>query len=539
MTFKNPVLRGFNADPSLCKVGEDFYLATSTFEWYPGVQIHHSRDLENWALVSRPLGRADQLDMRGNPDGCGVWAPALSYADGLFWLIYTNVRRFDGNYKDTPNYLTTAPAIDGPWSPGIYLNNSGFDPSLFHDDDGRKYLLNMVWDHRATLPGRQSPADLFGGILMQEYDHAQQRLIGKVRKIFHRSPIGMTEAPHIFKRDGFYYLITAEGGTSYDHAVTHARARDINGPYEIHPQNPVLTTAGSTHGIQRVGHGQLVDLGDGTALHSFLCSRPVETGVTGASGETRRSPMGREAGLVRLRFRDDGWVEPVAAEDLPLQDRAEPVAAKVVDYDFAAADSLPMDFQWLRSPQPERLFSLTENPGRLTLFGRESIGNWFEQALVARRRTEFRCSFETSMEFDPEDFQQMAGLVVYYNRQMFHYLCVSQDDDGVKRLMIQSIIKGWPDCPLDFPVGEGEAVPRGETLHLGVDINDDALQFRYRLEGGEWTSFGPVLSSFEISDEGGRGEHANFTGTFIGMAAQDLTGQARQATFAAACYTEG
>lgn len=119
MIFKNPVLRGFNADPSLCKVGDDFYLATSTFEWYPGVQIHHSRDLENWTLVSRPLSRADQLDLRGNPDSCGVWAPALSYADGQFWLIYTNVRRFDGNYKDTPNYLTTAPAIEGPWSPGI------------------------------------------------------------------------------------------------------------------------------------------------------------------------------------------------------------------------------------------------------------------------------------------------------------------------------------------------------------------------------------------------------------------------------------
>ena len=143
------------------------------------------------------------------------------------------------------------------------------------------------------------------------------------------------------------------------------------------------------------------------------------------------------------------------------------------------------------------------------------------------------------MEFEPEDFQQIAGLVVYYNRQMFHYLCVSQDDDGVKRLMIQSTIKGWPDCPLDFPVGEGEAVPRGERLNLGVDINDDALQFRYRLEGGDWTPIGPVLSSFEISDEGGRGEHANFTGTFIGMAAQDLTGQARQATFAAARYTDG
>ncbi|MGB0746330.1 MAG: glycoside hydrolase family 43 protein, partial [Alphaproteobacteria bacterium] len=271
MTFKNPVLRGFNADPSLCKVGEDFYLATSTFEWYPGVQIHHSRDLENWALVSRPLSRADQLDMRGNPDSCGVWAPALSYADGLFWLIYTNVRRFDGNYKDTPNYLTTAPAIDGPWSPGIYLNNSGFDPSLFHDDDGRKYLLNMVWDHRATLPGRQPPADLFGGILMQEYDHAQQRLIGKVRKIFHRSPIGMTEAPHIFKRDGFYYLITAEGGTGYEHAVTHARSRTIDGPYELHPDwHPLTARHDPSAFVQRVGHGQSVETPDGRTFHTFL-----------------------------------------------------------------------------------------------------------------------------------------------------------------------------------------------------------------------------------------------------------------------------
>ena len=196
-----------------------------------------------------------------------------------------------------------------------------------------------------------------------------------------------------------------------------------------------------------------------------------------------------------------------------------------------------MDFQWLRSPQPERLFSLTENPGRLTLFGRESIGNWFEQALVARRRTEFRCSFETSMEFDPEDFQQMAGLVVYYNRQMFHYLCVSQDDDGVKRLMIQSIIKGWPDCPLDFPVGEGEAVPRGETLHLGVDINDDALQFRYRLEGGGRRSGLCLAVSRSLTKAGAASMPT--TGTFIGMAAQDLTGQARQATFAAARYTEG
>ena len=132
----NPILPGFNPDPSICRVGEDYYIATSTFEWYPGVQIHHSRDLVNWTLVKRPLDRASQLDMRGNPDSCGIWAPCLSHADGLFWLVYTDVKRYSG-FKDTHNYIVTAPSIDGPWSDPIHINSSGFDPSLFHDTDGR------------------------------------------------------------------------------------------------------------------------------------------------------------------------------------------------------------------------------------------------------------------------------------------------------------------------------------------------------------------------------------------------------------------
>ena len=131
MLARNPILPGFNPDPSICRVGDDYYIATSTFEWYPGVLIHHSRDLVNWTLVSRPLARADQLDMRGNPDSGGVWAPCLSHADGQFWLIYTDMKRHDGNYKDAHNYLVTCPTIDGEWTPRTYMNISGFDPSLF------------------------------------------------------------------------------------------------------------------------------------------------------------------------------------------------------------------------------------------------------------------------------------------------------------------------------------------------------------------------------------------------------------------------
>ena len=195
--IRNPILPGFNPDPSICRVGEDYYIATSTFEWYPGVQIHHSRDLANWRLVRRPLDRASLLDMRGEPDSCGVWAPCLSHADGRFWLVYTDVKRFEGSFKDAHNYVTTAPAIEGPWSDPIYVNSSGFDPSLFHDDDGRKWFVNMIWDHRpgarATL---RNPA--FAGILLQEWDAASGKLIGSPSNIFAGSAHGLVEGPHLY-----------------------------------------------------------------------------------------------------------------------------------------------------------------------------------------------------------------------------------------------------------------------------------------------------------------------------------------------------
>ena len=179
--IRNPILPGFNPDPSILRVGDDYYIATSTFEWYPGVQIHHSRDLVNWRLLTRPLRRASQLNMLGDPDSCGVWAPCLTYSDGLFWLVYTDVKRYGrttvggasgASLRDFHNYLVTCPTIDGEWSDAVYLNSSGFDPSLFHDDDGRKYLVNQLWDHR---PGRNR----FAGIVLQEYSHAQRKLIGE------------------------------------------------------------------------------------------------------------------------------------------------------------------------------------------------------------------------------------------------------------------------------------------------------------------------------------------------------------------------
>ena len=531
MKIQNPILPGFNPDPSIWRVGEDYFIATSTFEWYPGVQIHHSRDLQNWTLVCRPLDRASQLDMRGNPDSCGVWAPSLSHADDLFWLVYTDVKRYDGNYKDTHNYVVTAPSIDGPWSDPIYLNSSGFDPSLFHDEDGRKWLVNMLWDHNGNRQSdKGSKPGFFGGIVLQEFDVAQQRLVGPIRNIFKGSGHGLVEGPHLWQTNGWYYLITAEGGTGYDHAVTHARSRTIDGPYEVHPNRHVLTTKDAPEsGLQRVGHGQPVETPDGQFFHTFLCSRPLPG--------TRRSPCGRETGIARLELRDDGWFYPVGNSPVPPAEletdlpgvRSVETGARIYRFDEV---SLHPDFQWLRSPLPERLFSCDARPGFLRLYGRESIGSWFEQALVARRQTAWKYAAETALEFKPETQQQLAGLTAYYNRHQFHYLCVKADEDGNRVLDIQSCPGDWPEGHLSFPLITPIPLPDDGPIWLGVDVDGAALQFRYALQEGNWNAVGPVLDASVLSDEGGRGEHGNFTGAFIGMAAQDHGGTAIPADFA-------
>ncbi|MBB4120609.1 glycoside hydrolase family 43 protein [Martelella radicis] len=531
MSIINPVLRGFNPDPSLCRVGDDYYMATSTFEWFPGVQIHHSTDLANWTLVSRPLDSARLLDMRGNPDSGGIWAPALSWSDGLFWLIYTNVRRLDGNYKDAPNFLTTAPDLKGPWSDPVYLNASGFDPSLFHDDDGRKWLVNMLWDHRSTMEHRRFAGSNFNGVVLQEYDPSERKLVGSIRKIFQRSELGRTEAPHLMRRNGYYYLVTAEGGTGYNHAVTHARSRDLGGPYALHPDTHVLTTKDAPSSpLQRVGHGQAVEGPEpGTMIHSFLCSRPLPG---------RRSPMGRESGLAVLEWQSDGWLYLRGGGTVPPVeiDGAETSPAPFEEASDFAPGSLPSAFQWLRTPQPERILSTDARPGWLRLFGRESIGSWFEQALVARRQTEHVCSAEVELEFAPETYQQQAGLTAYYNRHQFYYAYLTLDDEGKYRVTIQQCAGGWPEGRLEYPIGEGMEIPGGHVF-LRLEIDHAALQFSFRTEASQpWRKLGPELDASVLSDEGGRGEHASFTGNFVGMAAQDLSGRGHPADFRSFVY---
>jgi xylan 1,4-beta-xylosidase len=510
----NPVLTGFSPDPSILRVEDDYFIATSTFEWFPGVQISQSKDLKNWRVVCRPLNRYTQLDLRGRPNSGGIWAPALSYSDGVFYLIYTDVRGWVGSFKDVRNFLVTARSIEGPWSEPIYLNSSGFDPSLFHDDDGRKWFLNMIWDHR---PERNS----FGGILLQEYDHQKKALLGPVQNIFLGSELGLVEGPHLYKLDGWYYLLTAEGGTFATHAATFARSRKIDGPYEVMPGNPLISSARNPElRLQSAGHGSLVRHRDGTWALAHLCRRQFPNG---------RSILGRETALQNVLWRD-GWPRLASGGQIPLDDFDAPELPLHPWPETPARDefdsaTLAIAWQAPRTALDDEMVSLSARHGHLRLFGRESIVSLFEQSMIARRQTSFHIEASTCIEFEPETFQQMAGLVAFYNTESFYYLFLSRAPHSEKCLGLMRCERG----NISYPVEKEYPLDDCKQVFLKLVIQHDRIRFFYSRDSKTWIAVCWEQDASILSDE-----HAvpcGFTGNFVGIACQDLTGKRQYADF--------
>ena len=522
-TIQNPVLRGFNADPSILRVEKDFYIATSTFEWFPGVQIHHSRDLANWRLLTRPLDRRSQLDMIGNPDSGGVWAPCLTYADGLFHLVYSDVKYWKRDpYKIAYNYLVTAPAITGPWSEPVFLNGSGFDPSLFHDDDGRKWFLNMIWDHRQQN-------NRFSGILLQEFCPETRSLVGPVKQIFKGSERGLVEGPHLYKRDGYYYLLTAEGGTQYSHAATLARSRNIEGPYELHPRTHLLSSLGHPDApLQKAGHGSLVETQHGEWYLAHLCGRPIDG---------THCTLGRETALQKCVWNEDGWLELDHGSMVPAIEIEAPAGiepAPFADLEWNGSfkpGPLDLHFQSLRQPFGEDWLSLKERPGFLRLKGHEPTVSVFRQSLIARRVQAFDISVETTVDFQPDTFQQMAGLIAYYDTENHYYLRISHDEHLGRTLNIIAT-DAATSCEV---LADDVPVPAHGVINLRLTLKRAALNFEYSLPGGGWQPIGPTLNGAILSDDH---SHLGFTGAFVGLCCQDISGQRRHADFSRFVYRE-
>jgi len=517
--ISNPVLPGFHPDPSIVRVGEDFYLATSTFEWFPGVALHHSRNLADWTPIGHALTRTSQLDLAAVPDSGGIWAPSLSHAHGKFWLIYTVMRTRTGPYKDMVNALVTADSITGPWSEPVYLNSRGFDPSLFHDDDGKIWVVQIRWDHRKDHPS-------FEGIILQEFDPVIRQLTGPATRIFRKDVL--IEGPNLYKRDGHYYLMLAEGGTSWNHAVSMARSRNLLGPYEADPQSVVLTSAGHPElPLQKAGHGELVETPSGEWYLAHLASRPLHT------EHGLRCPLGRETCLQKVVWSSEGWLRlshggtsPALTVDIPRSSTPREFPHSPEGF---SPSGLSPEWQSLRRPLSLEWADFSSRPGWLRLRGCESPASLHDQSLLARRITSTRFHAEVRMDFQPATFQQMAGLVCYYDTKTHLYLRVTADENGARRLGVVTMKDGKYDEPWDT------AVPAVGDLLLAADWNGASLQFSFSCVTGKSQPVGHPLDASVLSDDFGTGLH--FTGAFIGLCAQDFDTHSATADFTDFIYS--
>lgn len=563
----NPILRGFHPDPSIIRVGKDYYLATSTFEWWPGVRLHHSRDLKHWELIEYPLNRVSQLDLRGVGASQGVWAPDLSYCDGTFFLLYTVVKAFYCNMYDTHNYLVTASDIHGSWSEPVALNNFGFDPSLFHDTDGRKYMVSMATDHRV-------PKKYAGRLVLQEYDPVKKEMTGPVQDIYKADKIFL-EGPHIFKHGKWYYLFSADTGTGEGHGQTIQRSENIRGPYEMYQADFMERTSDdeaysiltSRHHedilLQKSGHCDLVETPEGEWYAVHLCGRaskdrnPADARRFAGS---RRYMLGRETAIQKMKWTEDEWLvmdcggntpqteveasAGVSGEEGEIQVKSAKPQAEAGDTeatgtaigsdggaretqfvrdDFNEA-RLHLDYQSLRVPMDGHYISLKERPGWLRMYGRSGLASKFSQTLIARRMTEYQMEASACMEFEPEVFKQMAGLILMYDTDNYLYLHVSHDEDVGKCITLLKAENKKYEYLTDYLPLEPE-----KPVYLKLTVDGIKAHFFYGYQEGEWKKIGQSINAGFLSDEAC--EEGWFTGTMIGICCQDLTGFGKYADF--------
>ncbi len=551
--IKNPILRGFHPDPSIIRVGQDYYIATSTFEWWPGVRLHHSRDLKNWELIEYPLNRVSQLDLRGVGPSQGIWAPCLTYENGIFYLVYTIVRSFYCNMYDTENYLVTATDIHGPWSEPVALNNFGFDPSLFHDSDGKKYVVSMVTDHRV-------PKKYAGRIILQEYDPVRKCMTGDVKDIFTASDIFL-EGPHIFKRNNWYYLFCADTGTGELHGQSVLRSRNVFGPYEMKKDKPEKWEKGDAFSImtsrhfpdimlQKAGHCDMVETPDGDWYMVHLCGRPCEKRNPDTAvrfKNSRRYMLGRETAIQKVVWKDD-WpflysetdkkITSVPQNEIREQnmgtitfenDKDIPAERRKLKKDDFDRDILHPDYQSLRVPMDEKYLSLTARPGYLRLYGRNGLSSQFSQSLIARRMTSYEMEVSTVLEYEPEFFKQMAGIIFMYDTENYLYLHVTRDEDIGKCITLLKYENKKAEYLSEY-ISVKENVPVKMRLH----IKGSEARFEYYVgnedqKDVEMKQIGPLVDASFLSDEAC--DQGWFTGAMLGICTQDLTGSGLNADF--------
>ncbi|MGE4321173.1 MAG: family 43 glycosylhydrolase [Acholeplasmataceae bacterium] len=481
--MKNPVLKGFNPDPSACVYKDKVYVAVSTFQWVPGITIYETSDLAHYKIVSSPL---KDIDLRGNPIDTSIWAPQLSYYDGLFYLIYTEVKVTIRPYKDLHNYVMTASSIEGPWSKPVYVNSSGFDPSFYHEKD-QSYFINEIWDYRKKEDNK------FAGIIMQPFDRKTMSLKDEPKIIFNGTEAKKTEGPHLYKINDYYYLITAEGGTKETHQVTVARSKDIFGPYEVDPQNPMLTSKNNPLlDLQCAGHASMI-LFKGQYYMFHLSTRGYP------------SILGRETSIQKV-FIKDGWIRlEEGCEPFSVITGLPDVTTHAFNQDFAK----PLTNDWMFLRRLHESDWMKPSYDGLIIAGSESLSSPFDVSLLGIRLTEFDFETKLTLSYQPSHYNHLAGLGLYLDETKHIYLYLTFDETN--HLVARLYKKHYPE----YIVYDEMIKLDGYKHELKIVVKD--LVARFYVDDQRFDT--EINIGFLIY---------NFTGTMITISAHDLNRRYQQ-----------
>ena len=492
-TIRNPILPGFYPDPSICRVGDDYYLVTSTFEYFPGLPVFHSRDLVHWHQIGHVLDRVSQLPLDGIRPSAGLYAPTIRYSNGVFYVINTLA---DGKIK-SGNFIVTATNPAGPWSELYWLDSApGFDPSLFFDADGRVWYTGTRLKVNSDYEGHTE-------IWLQELDLQSMRLVGKVYILWDGAVKGAiwAEAPHIYKVEGRYYLLIAEGGTAHHHAVTVARSDLITGPYEANRGNPILTHRhlGLDYPIVGTGHADLVETQAGEWWMVLLAMRPY-------GGYFYN--LGRETFLAPVRW-EDGWpiVSPGTGRiefSYPVPNLPEKNWGQAPARDDFDTPALDLHWNFLRTPRDE-FYSLHERASHLRLRLRpQRLSEQTNPSFVGRRQQHFHFRAQCALEFTPQNEYECAGLALNQNND-FHFLFViTKTTEPVLRLIKRAY--GKEVILAEYPV-------HAAKLSLKVQAHEQAYSFYFANIPDEWQTVAEDVDGRILSTPVAGG----FVGAYIAM----------------------
>ncbi|MBN2426578.1 MAG: glycoside hydrolase family 43 protein [Calditrichaceae bacterium] len=487
--FINPILAGFYPDPSICKVGEDYYLVNSTFAYFPGIPVFHSRDLVNWKLIGHVMDRAEQMDLTGMGVSRGIFAPAIRYKDGFFYVTCTLV---DGG----GNFIVTTDNPAGPWSNPVWLPQiNGIDPSLFFDDNGKAYIL-----FNSDAPDNKPQYDGHRTIRMFEFDTQILKTVGEEILLINggsdieKKPVWI-EGPHIYKKDGYYYLLAAEGGTAEDHSQVVFRSKMVQGPYISYENNPILTqrhlNPKREFPITCTGHADMVETNSGEWWSVFLGCRPYSPFDLGYYN------IGRETFLAPVKW-INGWpvINPDFEEvqytyDYPVQPITEktdiPYNGNFELRDDFDGDELHRSWVFLRTPF-EKWYTLGKNKGWLNIQMRpETCSGKKNPSFIARRQQHSKGSVSTSMKFMPVSAHEKAGLAVFQNETHYYFLCKSLSENKP----VIELFKSTDGTDADKPMELMQSYPVPETHHnndiyLKIVADENTYSFFYAFALDKW-----------------------------------------------------